>query len=210
MRTAALLRPAVRRAAIAAAVARGAGLLSAAAPADLAIDPAGSRVAFVLRTTWHEVHGTAPDVRGTVTSQSGDLTADGRVLLEVVTATMETGNQRRDRAMRRDHLHVDRFPIIRFSSAAPPSPGRIERDAAGSLRRAELSLEGDLEIHGVVRRIRLPVTLEAEGNGWMASGSATVRLSEHGIPDPSILLNKVRDEVQVSFRLRLTSPAAQR
>jgi polyisoprenoid-binding protein YceI len=70
-----------------------------------------------------------------------------------------------------------------------------------------MDVEGDLTLHGVTRRITAPVEAEAAGSGWLMKGATVVRLTDYGVPDPSIVLNKVSDEVEIRFEIRFTARA---
>jgi polyisoprenoid-binding protein YceI len=80
-------------------------------------------------------------------------------------------------------------------------------DAGGAPREVSLAVRGDLTIHGATRGVTLPVLARREGGIWILSGELPVRLSEYNIPDPSILFNRVQDEVRVTFTLRTKPPA---
>ncbi len=65
-----------------------------------------------------------------------------------------------------------------------------------------LVVTGDLSIHGVTRQVDVDVEArEAEG-GWLMRGEFRIRLSDYDILDPSIFINKVKDEVVVWFEIR--------
>ncbi len=172
------------------------------------LDPNGTHVGFLLSTTWHNVEGRTSHVTGRISSSSGRLFEDGMVRVEVDAATLETGNARRDRTMRESSLETDRHPKITFASAGPPVTISTVRDASGRFVEVSFTVPGDLTIHGVRRRVSLPVTARARGAEWEMSGEIAVKLSEFQIPDPSIVVNRVKDEVTVTFTMR-TRPAAQ-
>lgn len=173
------------------------GLFPAAEPMRLAIDPAVSHVLFDMDTTWHGVQGKTARVTGEVTSMGGDLFSDGKVAVEVDAASLDTGNSRRDRTMRDAHLETARYPAITFVSTAPPSDVRRKDNEVA------FKVTGDLTIHGVTRKVTVPARATDDGGSWVVTGEFPVKLSDHSIPDPSIMFNRVKDEVRVSFTLHL-------
>lgn len=177
---------------------------SAAARADtrLDLDPNASSVGFQLSTTWHGVEGKTSHVTGQITSPSGKIFEDGRVHVEVQAATLDTGNGRRDKTMRDDCLQTSRFPRITFASTGPPVTLSTVRDTAGKLVEVSFTTPGDLTIHGVTRQVSLPVTARAEGRAWEMTGEIGVKLSQFQIPDPSIVVNRVKDDVKVTFKVQ--------
>ncbi|MBI3448130.1 MAG: YceI family protein [Acidobacteria bacterium] len=169
----------------------------AAPPALWIAESAPSHVQFVLHTFWHDVTGTTRAVTGGLRSASGDPRADGAVALSVDAATIVTGIGRRDRKMREEHLEVAKYPTLEFRSIGPP---RRAGDPAAD-GGARLSVDGDLTIHGVTHRVAVDVLSRSAGPAWIMSGSVAIKLSEFGVPDPSVALNHAQDGVDLSFEI---------
>jgi polyisoprenoid-binding protein YceI len=184
-----------------------AGRGAAAAPARLRFDPAASTVDFLLNTTWHDVHGHTTAVTGAVTSESGDLFADGRVTVAIDAKTLVTGIAMRDRKMHDECLETGVHPTIGFVSTAAPAIVASTQDPGGGYRTVSLNVPGDLTIHGVKRAVKLPATARRDGAGWIITGELKVKLSDYAIPDPSILFNRVQDQVTVTFTVRAMEEA---
>jgi len=189
-------------------------LLALAAPASVAVagagaapagrswsaDPDLSHVEFVLHTFWHDVTGTTSALTATLVSTGGDPLVDGTVAVSVETATLVTGIGRRDRKMREEHLEAQRFPRLEFRSTEPP---KLETRAPDGARdSSHVIVAGDLTLHGVTRRVAVPVEATSMAGGWLMKGVAVVKLSDYGVPDPSIALNRARDEVEIRFEIR--------
>jgi len=123
-------------------------------PGDWDLDPAHTSVEFVAR------HLMVSKVRGRFTNASGtihvaDDPAESWVEVEVDTASVESGDEKRDEHLRSpDFFDVERYPKITFRST------RLEGESPG-----HFLVHGDLTVHGVTR----PVTLEAEYHGWLSS-----------------------------------------
>jgi len=202
------MRSRVRRVvSIGLAVAAAASLATAAeAPVLLRLDPAASQVGFLLDTTWHQVEGVSKAVTGEVTGDAGHLFLHARVSVTIQADTLETGIAARDRKMRESCLETARHPTITFVSTADPVMVSSSPDPAGGYREVSMSLPGDLTIHGVTRPVALPATARRAGDGWTVSGKLIVKLSDYAIPDPSIFLNRVHDDVTVTFDVTLKRP----
>jgi polyisoprenoid-binding protein YceI len=175
----------------------------AAASVRLEIDPAGSEVGFLLDTTFHTVEGRTKAVTGSVSSDSGDIFTDGRVSVEIEAGKLETGNGSRDKKMRETCLETGKHPKITFSSTAKPAIVSAAKDSAGGYKEVKVTVPGDLTIHGVKRAVSLPVEARHDATGWVITGKLPVKLSDYSIPDPSIFFNKVKDEVTVTFSVRV-------
>lgn len=119
-----------------------------AEPALYAIDKAHSSVGFRIRHLGiSNVSGTFGEYDATVFLDPSDLSSI-RVDATVLTASIDTGNQRRDGHLRSDDFfESERFPAMRFVSTS-----------ARDLGNNRFALSGDLTIRDVTR----PVTLEGE------------------------------------------------
>src|SRR5213592_2511930 len=146
------------------------------APTDRwSADPAHSAINFRVRhlgITW---------VNGTFGQWTADLNYDpskpeaASVTAHIQSATISTGNDRRDTDLRQNYLAVDSFPEIRFVSK------HVEQVAPDKLR-----ISGDLTLRGVTR----PVVLDADIGGVIAtpmgrraafSATTTIKRQDYGI-----------------------------
>lgn len=154
------------------------GMTPAAVPAD-GIDPEAKpgyysfdrshvSVSFSVRHLGlSRVRGTFVDVSGTIRYDPRDVEASS-VTAIIRTASVSTGNERRDTDLRDNFLAVERFPTIRFQSTV------VEERGGDSL------LRGVLTIRDVAREVEMPLirlgSLADEQTGAMRIGFAT-RLS---------------------------------
>jgi polyisoprenoid-binding protein YceI len=93
-------------------------------------------------------------------------------------------------------LDVLRYGIIRFRSAEVTAT----QVAPGSF---DLTLAGELSLHGVTKPVTVPVRLDLQGDALTATGKMVVKQSEFGIEPTSAGggLVKVEDEVTLNFRI---------
>jgi len=149
-------------------------------------DPVHSAVNFRVRhlgITW---------VNGTFGQWTADLTFDptkpeaASVSAKIQSATITTGNDRRDTDIRQNYLAVDSFPEITFTST------KVERTAPDHLR-----ITGDLTMRGITH----PVVLETDMGGVLntprgrrTAFSATTTLKRQ---DYGIALNRFMEGAQV-------------
>ncbi len=113
------------------------------------IDPAHSSAEFKVK------HMMITNVKGQFTGLSGVLSLDGnditksKIEATIDAASVNTRNDDRDNHLKSaDFFDVEKFPTLTFTSSAISRKGD-----------EELSVAGDLTIHGVTR----PVTFEVEG-----------------------------------------------
>jgi polyisoprenoid-binding protein YceI len=133
------------------------------------IDPAHTVAEFKVK------HMMIANVKGQFSKVSGVLTLDeynltnSRVETTIETGSIETRNEQRDGHLKSvDFFHVDEFPTLNFKSTK-----------ISIVRDGELSVEGDLTIRGVTRKVNFvvegptPPTKDPWGNTRVAISAST-------------------------------------
>lgn len=141
------------------------------------VGPTDGHVSFIV-TKWmvFKEEGKFKDVRGTIVFDRRNPTAS-RIDLTVQTASLDTNEPVRDQVVRsEDFLDVARYPTMTFVSVAVKPTGEDSFDVTG-----------DLTIHGVTKRITVPVKLlgvrSEQGVGDLIGfeTSFTVNRTEYGV-----------------------------
>jgi polyisoprenoid-binding protein YceI len=111
------------------------------------IDPAHSMAEFkVKHMMMANVKGQFPKVSGALFLDESDL-ANSRVEASIEAASIHTRDDQRDAHLKSaDFFDVEKFPTLTFKS-----------EGISIVRDGELSIEGDLTIHGVTRKVRFAV-----------------------------------------------------
>jgi polyisoprenoid-binding protein YceI len=93
-------------------------------------------------------------------------------------------------------LDVAQFPEIVFSSAGVSS---VKKTATAW----ELTLSGSLKLHGVEKKVSIPLRLHAEIHQLEAQGEVSLRQTEYGITPVKVAGGavKVKDKLTVSFTI---------
>ncbi len=149
-------------------------------------------------------HEVAAPVTGSVTLDVADL-ARSEVQLEFDSASLRVtgeGEPAQDvpevqRVMQSDRvLDAGRYPKIVFRSRRVTVGG-----TTGQLR--DLSVEGDLSLHGVTKPCVVPVRLALRDGSLTAEGTATLKQSDFGIQPVTAAGGAVRvkDVLDISFAL---------
>jgi polyisoprenoid-binding protein YceI len=95
---------------------------------------------------------------------------------------LSSDSPRRDNALSERGLETDRFPTASFLSEGPIDiPGDI-----GEGEPVELTLNGQLTIHGVTRKVSIPVEAQTASNRIRVVGSMTIPMADFGIEPPSV------------------------
>src|SRR5258708_1016404 len=133
------------------------------------IDPAHSIAEFKVKHMMiANVTGQFSKISGTLFLDEADL-ANSHVEATIEASSIHTRDEQRDAHLKSpDFFDVEKFPSLHFKS----SDIRIVRDG-------ELSVEGDLTIHGVTRKVRFavegptPPTKDPWGNARVAISAST-------------------------------------
>jgi polyisoprenoid-binding protein YceI len=133
------------------------------------IDPAHAVAEFKVRHMMiANVKGQFPRVSGALTLDESEL-ANSSVEASIEAASIETRDSQRDAHLRSaDFLHVEKFPTLHFKSTG-----------ISIVKAGELSVEGDLTIRGVTRKVRFavegptPPTRDPWGNTRVAVSAIT-------------------------------------
>lgn len=93
-------------------------------------------------------------------------------------------------------LEVSRFPKIMFKSVSV-------RDLKSEGKDWRLLLDGDLTLHGITKRVTIPVIANMTPEQMRASGEITIQQTDFGIKPYSKGLGavKVKNELKISFTI---------
>lgn len=150
-------------------------------------------VQFTSRVPLHDFTGTSSSLNGLI--NLADSTLDFYVDLE----TLDTGNGKRDRDMRRT-LDTARHPFAEFT-------GRLSGPFDPELPEAQpVVATGQFTISGVRRDLQVTGTLEpidGSDGALRLTASWTLSLSDYDIKPPRLLIVKVADEQLVEVNAML-------
>ncbi len=167
---------------------------------DYTIVPELSRVGFDAKSTLHDFSGVTSQVRGSFRADFDDPAGAWSGEVAAVAASLLTGVDGRDEAMR-EHLatkdHADlRFVLERFT----PSANGVDVEK----QTVKGDLAGTMTIRGQSKPFTLPVALEVDPQKRVViTGQTKLKLSDYGVPVPSQLgMINMQDEVAVWVALR--------
>ncbi len=103
---------------------------------------------------------------------------------------MDTYNSSRNEKMWDHCFDAKNFPEIKV-------------EVAWSTTIGENELKAKITIKGETREYPLTVTTTEVGNVILARGKIVLKISELKLPDPSIAIAKVRDEINLSFAIEI-------
>lgn len=158
------------------------------------IDASASEVGFDGTSSLHDFTGRTREVSGELFADPVHPTVFASGRIECKASSLDTDNGSRDEKMR-EHLDVANFPIISFSLS------NAEGERKGT---SEVDVAGSFAIHGVQREYHITLTSEIAADGSLhVRGRLPLKLRDHGIVPPAVMLIEVGELVQVWFDLKL-------
>jgi polyisoprenoid-binding protein YceI len=127
--------------------------------------------------------GRTSDVTGSITVEAdGDAARLTGGTLTVDTTTIKSDEDRRDNRLRSEGLQTDQFPSATFTVTQPVDvPAAALQGTA-----ADLTLTGDLTLHGVTKSVEIPAQAQLVGDTMQVAGSLTFPLSDFEISPPNV------------------------
>jgi polyisoprenoid-binding protein YceI len=158
----------------------------------LTLNPAQTKVHWIVDSALHTVHGTFALKSGTVHFNPQSGKAGGEIV--VFAPSGESGNGSRDKRMHKEILETAKYPDVIFR------PTQIEGKVAQS-GPSDLKLNGVFSIHGADHDVSAQVHAEFTGNRWRGTATFEVPYVKWGIKDPSNFLLKVKPVVNVELEM---------
>ena len=159
---------------------------------SLSLDPARSKIHWIVDSTLHTVHGTFNLKSGSVQFDRESGQASGEIV--VYATSGESGNSSRDEKMHKEVLQSDKFPEAAFR------PTQIEGKVASG-GSSDFKIHGNFLLHGGVHEIIVPIHAELSGDSWTGTGKFDVPYIQWGLKNPSNFLLKVQPIVNVELEM---------
>lgn len=147
--------------------------------------------------------GRTSDVTGSITVESDGTTTTLKAgTLTVDTTTIASDEDRRDNRLRTEGLQTDSFTTAAFTLTQP-----VEVPAAAVTGTAsDLTLVGDLTLHGVTKSVSIPAQAQLVNGSIQVQGSITFPLADYDIVAPNIggFILSIADEGTLEFLVTFT------
>jgi polyisoprenoid-binding protein YceI len=155
---------------------------------------------FHAEDSYDSFDGKTNAVSGTIVADpSSPSTATVNVSIDLT--TLETGVALRNREMGELYLESDKFPNATFKSVSVEAPQTIEAN-----QPVEIKVTGDFTLHGVTKRLVLPVRVVLIPDGRIhATAMFRVKLPDFDIHVPQNILVTVEDKVPVRLDIWATA-----
>ena len=136
----------------------------------------------------------------TIAQRSGDFTVDDAAFT-VDVSQLKSDDDRRDNKIRTLGLETDRYPEAKFVAAAPI---RIPAEAVAG-ETITIPVDGDLTLHGVTKKVSIPLQVQRDGAQIRLVGSYEFGWADFGMTAPSVPpFVSVTGNPKLEFDLRLS------
>ena len=144
--------------------------------------------------------GRTSDVTGSITLESdGATTVLTAGSITVDTTTIASDEDRRDNRLRSEGLQTDTYPTATFTITQPVEIPASAVDGTA----ADITLVGDLELHGVTRSVSIPAQARLADGTIQVAGSITFALADFEIVAPNVggFIISIADEGALEFQV---------
>jgi len=127
--------------------------------------------------------GRTDQVTGSIAVTTDGTTASvTAATIQVDTTTIASDKPQRDNRLRTEGLQTDSYPTATFTLTQPVAIPA----AAISGSSSDVTLVGDLTIHGVTKSVSIPAQAQLMSGTIQVAGSITFPLSDYGMTTPNI------------------------
>ena len=98
-----------------------------------------------------------------------------------------------------NYMESSKFPKATFKGKIEDT-GKVNFSQDGNY---SASLAGDFMLHGVTKKVQIPVTFQVKGGKVSGSANFKVSLAEYGISIPSVVADKLAKEAKISIECKL-------
>jgi len=92
-----------------------------------------------------------------------------------------------------NYVESDKFPKAKFK-------GRII-DLQSLDNKNKVSIEGDLTIHGITKKISIESNIELDKDNLVLNGVFTILVADYEIKIPSVVKNNIAETIEIKFSL---------
>ena len=147
--------------------------------------------------------GRTSDVTGSITLESDGTTITltaGSITVD--TTTIASDEDRRDNRLRTEGLQTDTYPSATFTITQPVEIPAAALDGTAT----EVTLVGDLELHGVTKSVSIPAQARLADGTIQVAGSITFPLADFEIVAPNVggFILSIADEGTLEFAVNFT------
>ncbi|MBS4001718.1 MAG: YceI family protein [Desulfobulbaceae bacterium] len=135
--------------------------------------------------------GVTNKIDGYLYMKSDNL-KDAEIYFEVDLNSVDTGIGLRNRHMREDYLHTDKYQFTNFK-------GNLTTIKEVSQTEFDVVASGKMFIHGVTREISINGKIYKVPNGYQLKSQFIVKLTDYNIKVPKFMFVRISEDIQLTL-----------
>ena len=146
-------------------------------------------VKFISDAPVEDFEGITSSIDGYMLGEKGDFKGT-EFYFEVDLNTVDTDNGLRNRHMRENYLHTDKYPMTTFE-------GKIIESKKIDEKHYEVKAKGMFQVHGVSKEKTIEADIYVYGEIYHVKTKFVVTLTDHKIEVPSLMLVKIDPDIDL-------------
>ena len=156
---------------------------------EFVIDKSYSFVEYEGSHFLHNWVGKSYSINGSILIDT-QLPSNSSVEVSIPIFSFDSNNGNRDSNMLlfvEEHI----FPEVKFHS-----------DSVTQINETEFEVIGDLDFHGILKDIMLPVVININSDYTYINSTFTINLNEFDVDRPKLMLTPINEEIEIRINLR--------
>lgn len=156
-----------------------------------------NEVKFISDAPLEDFEGVTDRIDGYLYFENDDFTVNSQLYFEVDLKSIDTGIGLRNRHMRENYLHTDKYPVTHYK-------GKIVKAEKTADNQFDVTTEGVIFIHGIERPLSVNGKLTTMGDRIQIQCRFEVKLSDFDIPIPQLMFMKINEvmDLRLNFYLQ--------
>jgi len=151
----------------------------------------GGYVRFFSTTPMENIEGISQTAVSSLDLDSG------RIAIKARNTTFVFPNKLMQEHFNENYMESAKFPLSAFSGKLTG----LDKLALESGKPVAVTVDGDLEVHGVKKRYVSHAVLQKAADGSIGGETKfKVRIADHGIKVPSVVMAKIADSMEITAR----------
>lgn len=154
-----------------------------------------SHVTYFMHHPMHDWDATSTSVSGSIDLAGDPESSKASISIPITSFDSHNGNRDSHTA---ETVETYIYPSVSFKSTKMmPVASPEDKDAQKKTWR----IEGNLDFHGVSKKISVPLSVMIEEKRLIADGEFELKLTDFEIELPKLLMVAVKDWLKISFRI---------
>jgi hypothetical protein len=147
-------------------------------------------ISFHAGTSLEDIDGINNDVASLINAKTGDIA------FTVLVKSFHFTRSLMEEHFNENYMESTKFPKSTFSGKIT-DPGKVNFVKDGTY---PVSVEGDLSIHGVTKKITAPATIKIIGGKISAEAKFKILMSDYNVAIPGVVADKISKEAMVEVK----------